>query len=49
MKKKEDEPRKKDLLKEIGIVIRRSRDRDFPSGPVVRTPHFHCRELGFDP
>ena len=22
---------------------------DFPWSPVVRTPHFHCREYGFDP
>ena len=24
-------------------------DRDFPGGPVVRTPHFHCRGHRFDP
>ena len=22
---------------------------DFPGGPVVRTPRFHCRGQGFDP
>ena len=22
---------------------------DFPGGPVVKTPRFHCRECGFDP
>ena len=22
---------------------------EFLGGPVVRTPHFHCREHGFDP
>ena len=22
---------------------------DFPGSPVVKTPHFHCREHGFDP
>ena len=22
---------------------------DFPGGPVVKTPSFHCRGLGFDP
>ena len=22
---------------------------DFPGGPVVRTPRFHCRGHGFDP
>ena len=21
---------------------------DFPGGPVVKTPHFHCRAYGFD-
>ena len=24
-------------------------DREFPGGPVVRTPCFYCRGLGFDP
>ena len=23
--------------------------RDFPGGPVVKTPHLHCRGHGFDP
>ena len=23
--------------------------RDFSEGPVLRTPHFHCRGAGFDP
>ena len=23
--------------------------RDFPGGPVVKTPHFHCRGSRFDP
>ena len=23
--------------------------RDFPSGPVVKTPHLQCRGHGFDP
>ena len=22
---------------------------NLPGGPVVKTPHFHCRGLGFDP
>ena len=22
---------------------------DFPGGPVVKTPHFHCRGCRFDP
>ena len=25
-----------------------SKARDFPGGPGVRTPRFHCRGLGFD-
>ena len=24
-------------------------DRDFPGGPVVKSPNFHCREHGFNP
>ena len=23
-------------------------NREFPGGPVVRTPHFHCRRHGLD-
>ena len=23
--------------------------KDFPGGPVFRTPHFHCRWHGFNP
>ena len=23
--------------------------QNFPGGPVVKTPHFHCRGHGFDP
>ena len=23
--------------------------QDFPGGPVVKTPHFHCRGCRFDP
>ena len=23
--------------------------RNFPGGPVIKTPIFHCREYGFDP
>ena len=23
--------------------------RDFPDGPLVKTPHFHCRGHGFHP
>ena len=28
---------------------RTKKRRDFPGGPVVKTPHFHCRGRGFDP
>ena len=28
---------------------RRTWGRDYPSGPVARTPHSRCRGLGFDP
>ena len=31
------------LMSEIGVV------RDFPGGPVIKTPHCQCRELGFHP
>ena len=24
-------------------------ERDFPGGPVVKTPSFHCKGRGFDP
>ena len=27
----------------------RSRRWEFPGGPVVRMPHFHCQGLGFNP
>ena len=23
--------------------------RDFPGGPVIKTPHFQCRGCGFNP
>ena len=25
------------------------KEREFPGGPMVRTPHFHCRGHGFNP
>ena len=25
------------------------KDRDFPGGPVAKTPHFQCTGCGFDP
>ena len=29
--------------------IKKSTNGEFPGGPVVRTPHFHCRGPGFNP
>ena len=35
---------------EIGTKdLKTLRCRDFPSGPVVKTPGFNCRGWGFDP
>ena len=31
------------------LLIRKSRLKDFPQSPVVKTPCFHCRGHGFDP
>ena len=28
---------------------KKRKTRDFPHGPVVKTPHFHCRGSGLDP
>ena len=33
----------------LRTVIRKYRLREFPGGPVVRPPRFHCRGPGFDP
>ena len=30
-------------------IQKRASLREFPDGPVVRTPCFHCKEHGFDP
>ena len=32
----------------MGISVVRNLNRDIPGGPGVKTPHFHCREHGFD-
>ena len=32
-----------------GLGIYRKKSSDFPGGPVVKTPCFHCRGHGFDP
>ena len=31
------------------LMFKKKRSRDFPGGPVVKTPLFHCRGHGFDP
>ena len=33
----------------VYTCIKSSHRRDFPGGPVVRTPRFHCRGSGFNP
>ena len=30
-------------------LLQKPRDRDFPSGPVVKILHFQCNQHGFDP
>ena len=35
---------------DLGFLVQNVKDlRDFPGGPVVKTPGFHCRGHGFDP
>ena len=31
------------------IIKQEITTRDFPGGPVVKIPHFHCRGCGSDP
>ena len=33
----------------LGFVLKKMGWREFPGGPVVKTPRFHCGEHGFDP
>ena len=33
----------------VGATVRKQKSRESPGGPVVRTPHFHCRGPRFDP
>ena len=33
----------------LSEVSQKEKDRDFPGGPVVKTPRFHCRGNGLDP
>ena len=30
-------------------TVKKVKRRDFPGGPVVKTPHFHCRGRVFEP
>ena len=30
-------------------AFKKESGREFPGGPVVKTPHFHCRAHGLDP
>ena len=34
---------------EVSSKDKSLRPRDFPGGPVVKTPHFHCRGVGSTP
>ena len=38
-----------DYTKIVKIRILKIHLQEFPGGPVVRTPCFHCRGHGFDP
>ena len=35
--------------KNLGLKIKKANYREFPGGPVVRTPRFRCWGPGFDP
>ena len=40
------------IIKERTVAIRRTKNtesRDFPGGPVAKTPRSQCRGCGFDP
>ena len=39
----------KHLKQSLGNCLQEDRSWAFPGGPVVRTPHFHCRGHGFNP
>ena len=30
-------------------LVKTGRTGNFPGSPVVKTPHFYCKEWGFDP
>ena len=33
----------------MSVLSWKGKEWDFPSGPVVKTPHLHCRQFGFIP
>ena len=37
------------LSKGLGKDVKLKISRDFPGGPVIKTPRFHCRGHRFDP
>ena len=37
------------VLISLIIGIKNARFSDFPGGPIVKTPCFHCRGCGFNP
>ena len=38
-----------DVIREVCLYSLKKKNGDFPGGPVVKTPHFPCRDHGFDP
>ena len=41
--------KKKKLKNKTNNPVQNGQKRDFPGGPVVKAPPFHCRGHGFDP
>ena len=37
------------VSEDLTFEVKRNSLRNFPGGPVVKTPCFHCRGQGFDP
>ena len=44
MKQRERQTERGDIENVVSVHLKIS--REFPGGPVVRTPHFHCRTVG---
>ena len=42
-------PHESKMKLKSSISFKKENNWEFPDGPVVRTPHFHCQESGFDP